>query len=226
MHHPAFRLNRILLVLAGSLCLAGPAVSQVAGGITTQEMVESTQMAMGWSVKKTLLGKNIYNETGQKVGKVDDLIIAPDRNVSFVIVGAGGFIGYGRHDVAIPISRIEERQGRLVMAGATKDSIKAMPAFEYVSDAAGRDRMVATAEKDIAAGKAKVVELERKAGTATAEARVRIDQQSAEVQADMLAVEARLADMRKAGAMRWKSFESGLNEATTRLRRSIDAANG
>ncbi|WP_302176071.1 PRC-barrel domain-containing protein [uncultured Hydrogenophaga sp.] len=208
------------------MSLAGPVASQVAGGITTQEMVESTQMAMGWSVKKTLLGKNIYNETGQKVGKVDDLIIAPDRNVSYVIVGAGGFIGYGRHDVAIPVSRIEERQGRLIMAGATKDSIKAMPEFQYVSDAAGRDRMVAAAEKDMAAGRAKVEELERKSSSATAEARLRIAQQSADVQADVQAVEARLSDMKKAGAMRWKSFETGVSDATVRLRRSIDAATG
>ncbi len=226
MQHPHFQLNRAVLVLAGALSLAGPVASQVAGGITTQEMVESTQMAMGWSVKKTLLGKNIYNETGQKVGKVDDLIIAPDRNVSYVIVGAGGFIGYGRHDVAIPVSRIEERQGRLIMAGATKDSIKAMPEFQYVSDAAGRDRMVAAAEKDMAAGRAKVVELERKSSSATAEARLRIAQQSADVQADVQAVEARLSDMKKAGAMRWKSFETGVSDATVRLRRSIDAATG
>ncbi len=226
MQHPHFQLNRAVLVLAGALSLAGPVASQVAGGITTQEMVESTQMAMGWSVKKTLLGKNIYNETGQKVGKVDDLIIAPDRNVSYVIVGAGGFIGYGRHDVAIPVSRIEERQGRLIMAGATKDSIKAMPEFQYVSDAAGRDRMVAAAEKDMAAGRAKVEELERKSSSATAEARLRIAQQSADVQADVQAVEARLSDMKKAGAMRWKSFETGVSDATVRLRRSIDAATG
>ena len=32
------------------------------------------RIAMDWSVQKTLLGKASYNDAGQKVGKVDDLI--------------------------------------------------------------------------------------------------------------------------------------------------------
>jgi sporulation protein YlmC with PRC-barrel domain len=82
---------------------------------------------MGWSVKKTLLGKTVYDDAAQKVGKVDDLIISPDRSVSYAIVGAGGFVGLGRRDVAIAASRIEDKAGRLVMAGATQGTIKDMP---------------------------------------------------------------------------------------------------
>ena len=37
----------------------------------------------------------------------------PDRNVSSLIVGAGSFIGIGRHDVAIPVTQIQSRAGRL-----------------------------------------------------------------------------------------------------------------
>jgi sporulation protein YlmC with PRC-barrel domain len=222
------RLTLATLALAATLGLAGPAAAQVAGGTTTTDVsiVESTRMAMGWSVKKSLMGKTIYNDANQKVGKVDDLIISPDRSVSYVIVGAGGFIGLGRHDVAIPVTQIEERQGKLVMPGATKDTLKAMPAFQYVSDTAGRDRLMAAAEKDIAAGKAKVVELENKTGVAAAEAKARIDQQNTAVKADVKAAEAKLGEMKKATAARWKEFEASVSEATARLRKSIDAATG
>jgi uncharacterized protein YrrD len=82
----------------------------VAGGTTVENVNVMTQLAIGWSVKKTLLGKTIYNEVGEKVGKVDDLIISPERDVSYIIVGAGGFIGIGRHDVAIPVNQISTRQ--------------------------------------------------------------------------------------------------------------------
>ncbi|MEO6278209.1 PRC-barrel domain-containing protein, partial [Roseateles sp.] len=128
------------LALAVSLGAAGPTWAQVAGGTTTAtvSIAETTQLAMGWSVKKTLMGKTIYNEAGQKVGKVEDLIISPDRNVSYVIVGAGGFIGIGRHDVAIPVTQIQDKAGKLVMAGATKEMIKGMPAFTYATDTAKR----------------------------------------------------------------------------------------
>ena len=126
-------LSLATLALAGGLCGVTPALAQIAGGTTTVDatITESTQIAAGWSVKKTLMGTTIYNDAGQKVGTVDDLIISPDRNVSYVIVGAGGFVGIGRHDVAIPVTQIKDQAGKLVMAGANKDTIKSMPEFTY-----------------------------------------------------------------------------------------------
>ncbi len=216
------------LALLGALGCAGPALAQVAGGTTTVDtsITESTRLAMGWSVKKTLLGKSIYNETGQKVGKVEDLIVAPDRNISYVIVGAGGFVGIGRHDVAVPVTLIQDRAGKLVMAGATKDSIKAMAQFTYASDTSRRDAFMAAADKDITSGKARVADLEKKAGAAATDAKARIDLQITALQVDVKAAEARLSEMRQAGATRWKEFEAGVNAATARLRKAIDTATG
>ncbi|MEO8300031.1 MAG: PRC-barrel domain-containing protein [Burkholderiales bacterium] len=216
------------LALAAALCAAVPAVAQVAGGTTTASVsvTESTQLAMGWSVKKTLMGKTIYNDAGQKVGKVEDLIISPDRNVSYVIVGAGGFIGIGRHDVAIPVTQIQDKAGKLVMAGATKDTIKAMPEFTYATDTAKRDKFVATAEADIARGKAKAAELEKKAGVAATDAKAKIDLQVAALQIDVKSAESKLTEMKQATAVRWKEFEASVSAATARVRKSIDAATG
>ncbi|QTN21378.1 PRC-barrel domain-containing protein [Rhizobacter sp. AJA081-3] len=213
---------------AATLCVTPIASAQIAGGTTTVEasITESTQIAMGWSVKKTLLGKTIYNDAGQKVGKVDDLIISPDKNVSYVIVGAGGFIGIGRHDVAIPVSRIQNQAGELVMAGATKEMIKALPEFAYANDTARRDQFVAAADKDIAKGKAKVADLEKKAGAAATEAKARIDLQISALQVDVKSAEAKLDEMKQATATRWKEFEAGVSAATARLRKSIDTATG
>lgn len=119
----------LALAMAATFALHGPATAQVAGATTSTgiSVTQSTQVALGWSVKKTLLGKTIYNESGQRVGKVQDIIIAPDKSVSYIIVGAGGFIGMGRHDVAIPVTQIQDQRGKLVMAGASVDQIKAMP---------------------------------------------------------------------------------------------------
>lgn len=210
------------LALAASLSAAAPAQAQVAGATTT----ESTRPAKGWSVKKTLLGKTIYNEAGQKVGKVEDLIIAPDKNVSYVIVGAGGFIGIGRHDVAVAMTQIQDQSGKLVMAGATKESIKAMPMFAYATDTAGRDRFLAAADKDIAKGKARVAELEKKAGAASADVKLGIDGQITALQGDLKTAESKLGEMKQSAAERWKEFEAGVSAATARLRKSIDTAVG
>jgi len=110
----------------------GKVGSQVAGSTTVGVSVEELKMvAVGWSAKKKILGKAVYNDKNEKIGTVDDLIITPDKSVSYAIIGAGGFLGMGKHDVAIPVNQFKEDKGRIVLAGATKDALKAMPKFEY-----------------------------------------------------------------------------------------------
>ena len=228
MNTHTHRLSAAALALAAALSTPVPASAQVAGGTTTVgvSIVESTQIATGWSVRKSLLGKTLYNEAGQKVGKVADLIISPDRKVSYVIVGAGGFIGIGRHDVAIPVTQIENQSGRLVMPGATKDTIKSLPEFTYADDTDRRDRFVAAADRDIASGKAKIAELEKKAGTVATDAKARIDLQVSALQVDLNSAEAKLTELKQATSTHWKEVEAGVSAATARLRKSIDTAVG
>jgi sporulation protein YlmC with PRC-barrel domain len=83
------------------------------------------------SAKRQILGQSVYNDKGEAIGKADDIIIAPDKAVSYAIIGAGGFLGVGKHDVAIPVSQLKQSDGKIVLAGATKEVIKAMPPFEY-----------------------------------------------------------------------------------------------
>ena len=214
------------LALVAALAVSMPAWSQVAGGTTTVDVSinETTRLALGWSVKKTLLGKTVYNDAGAKVGKVEDLIISPDKNLSYVIVGAGGFIGIGRHDVAVPVTQIQEKAGRLVMAGASKESLKALPGFAYANDNAKRAQFLADAEKDVAKGKQKLAELEKKSSTAVADAKTKLDAQVVSLQAELKSAEAKLGEMKQAASARWKEFESGVSAATARLRKAIDTA--
>jgi sporulation protein YlmC with PRC-barrel domain len=118
--------------LAG-LAVVSPGSAQPVAGTTTIGVVaeELQQVYSGWSVKKQILGQPVYNDKGEKVGKVDDLVIAPDKKVSYAIVGAGGFLGIGRHDVVIPVNQFKRENGKLVLPGATKEAIKAMPQFEW-----------------------------------------------------------------------------------------------
>ncbi len=225
------RITIATLTLAGSFYASQPAFSQVAGGTTTVgiSVIESTQIAAGWSVKKTLMGKNIYNDAGQKVGGVEDLIISPDKKLSYVIVGAGGFLGVGRHDVAFPVSQIEDKAGKLVMAGATKEMVKSMPQFAYAAqtpDTTKRDAFVAAADKDIAKGRAKITEMEKKAATAAADAKAKMNSEISALQADVAAAEVKLTQMKQATATRWKEFEADVSAATSKLRKSTDTPTG
>jgi sporulation protein YlmC with PRC-barrel domain len=211
------------LTLTAVLGATVPAHAQVAGvaSTTTVSVNEFDQLAYGLSVKKSILGKTLYNDAGLKIGKVEDLIIAPDKNVSYLIVGAGGFLGLGRHDVAIPAAQVKQLSGRIVLPGATKESVSSMPQFSYAVDTARRDQLVADAHKDVALAKEKVLDLQKKSATAAGEMKVKLDKDIAVLEQDVKAVEAKLTEMSQAGAGRWKAFEGALKSAVERLKASM-----
>ena len=114
------------------LSVTSATLGQVAGstplGIAVTEL---SVVTMGWSAKRQILRQTVYNDKKEKVGKVDDIIVAPDKAISYAIVGVGGFLGVGKHDVAIPVNQFKLENKKLVLAGASKDVLKAMPEFEY-----------------------------------------------------------------------------------------------
>ncbi len=119
-------------VVAAVLASSMSAHAQVAGTQPLSVTVEQSQALLeGWSVKKSVLGKPVYNDQNEKVGTIRDLIVAPDGSVSAAIVAAGGFLGVATHDVAVPIASLDERNGNLYLPGATKEALKATPEFEY-----------------------------------------------------------------------------------------------
>jgi len=94
-------------------------------------VIELADVIKGVSAQRQLLGQPVYNDKNERVGKVEDIIITPERAASYAIVSTGGFLGIGAHDVAIPAGQIQMNKDRLVLPGATKESIRAMPPFEY-----------------------------------------------------------------------------------------------
>lgn len=213
------------LGFASAMTAMSPASAQTAGSTTVGVAAfDLTEVASGWSVKKSILGKTVYNDAGAKVGKVEDLIITPGKFVSYVIIGAGGFVGIGRHDVAVPMAQIVNQDGRITMPGATKDVIKAMAKFDYAADTSTRDKFIANAEKDMAKARDKITEYEKKASSATGDARVKMDQQMVNLRQDLKAAEDKLGEMKAATVAKWKEFETGVGNAMARLRTSINKA--
>ena len=112
--------------------VGGTALGQVAGSTTIGVTVEEQKsLVVGWSAKKHILGEAVYNSSDEKIGAVEDLIITPEKAVSYAIVGTGGFLGIDRHDVAIPIGQLKLQGDKLMLPGATKEGLKALPQFEY-----------------------------------------------------------------------------------------------
>ena len=68
------------------MLVGGTAMGQVAGSTVVGVTVEEQKvLAVGWSAKKPILGKAVHTSSDEKVGAVDDLIITPDKAVSYAV---------------------------------------------------------------------------------------------------------------------------------------------
>jgi sporulation protein YlmC with PRC-barrel domain len=213
------------LSVAAAIAMSQTAHAQVAGStLVGISVTEATQIAAGWSATKSILGKNVYNDSGHKVGKVQDLIIAPDRKVSYLIIGVGGFVGIGQRDVAIPVTQVHEQDGKITINGATKDALKAMPAFVYAKADTRRQQIESQADRDIGKGQSALTDLQKRSSSATGEAKARLDAKVTSLQQDLKATQDRLADMRKSTAATWQTQEEALRAASVRLVQTVNTA--
>jgi hypothetical protein len=71
------------------------------------------------------------NEANETVGTIDDLIVTPSEKVPFAVLSVGGFLGMGTKYVVVPYSELQVQDKKMVLSGATRDSLKALPEFKY-----------------------------------------------------------------------------------------------
>jgi hypothetical protein len=122
-------------ILAGAFILAAafsaPAFSQGAPQTLSLMKVDPASLATGYRTSK-VVGSTVLNEANEKVGTIDDLIVTPNDKVPFAVLSVGGFLGVGNKYVVVPFSALEVRDKKMVLPGATKESLKSLPEFSYV----------------------------------------------------------------------------------------------
>jgi sporulation protein YlmC with PRC-barrel domain len=103
-----------------------------ATGATGTMAVDSARLRDGRRASK-VIGSTVYNESNESIGEVDDIIVSPGTGQPVAVISVGGFLGIGARLVAIPYERLQynaERE-RWTLQGATKDSLQALPAYDY-----------------------------------------------------------------------------------------------
>jgi hypothetical protein len=125
---------RSIIFLAGAALFAaslnGPAFSQGAPQTASLMKVDPASLATGYRTSK-MVGSTVVNENNQAVGTIDDLIVTPNEKVPFAVLSVGGFLGMGTKYVVVPFSSLQVKDKQMVLPGATKDSLKALPEFTY-----------------------------------------------------------------------------------------------
>ena len=90
----------------------------------------------------TLIGKNIYNLEGEKLGEIKDVILDVDLGrVAYAVLSFGGFLGMGDKLFAIPFEafRVDSAKDRVIL-NVLKERLKNAPGFD-------RDKWPSTADR-------------------------------------------------------------------------------
>jgi hypothetical protein len=128
-------LRSVLVITCASVLavtLGQSAFSQGAPQTVTLMKVDPQTLATGYRVSK-VVGSAVVNDANETVGKIDDLIVTPTEKVPFAVLSVGGFLGIGTKYVVVPYSSLKVKDNEMVLPGATKDSLKALPDFKYSS---------------------------------------------------------------------------------------------
>jgi sporulation protein YlmC with PRC-barrel domain len=83
---------------------APPANAQAASDVnfvTSQEMSQ-------WRAPK-LIGVGVYGPDDKQIGKIDDLLVDKNGSTQTIVIGVGGFLGFGKKEVAVPFSAMQWR---------------------------------------------------------------------------------------------------------------------
>lgn len=115
------------------------------GTVTGAGTGTGTGMALGTPIKNgdgsinasQLMGLNVENPNGDKVGEIGEVILDDSGKVDGVVVDVGGFLGVGTHPVLLDWKDVQlAGSGNDVKANvaATVESLKAMPVYERAGE--------------------------------------------------------------------------------------------
>ena len=93
--------------------------------------VDVKAVSQGFQVSK-LIGKRVQNDKNEKIGTLDDLVIAKDRNL-FAILEVGGFLGLGGYLIAVPYEslNISDDGRKITLAGGSTEALQKLPEFKF-----------------------------------------------------------------------------------------------
>jgi sporulation protein YlmC with PRC-barrel domain len=88
-----------------------------------------------WRSSK-LVGATVYNDRGDNIGTIDDLLIGNDGKISNAVISVGGFLGLGSKLVEVPFSQLKFEPSRTTTP-AVSPTASAGPTTTTTTTAAG-----------------------------------------------------------------------------------------
>jgi sporulation protein YlmC with PRC-barrel domain len=97
-----------------------PAATSTSNNSDTKLMLKGQ-----WRASK-LIGLKVYNDSNERLGDINELILDNNGKVNAVVVGVGGFLGMGEHDIAVSMDKLKfvEEPARTAAARDTNAPVR------------------------------------------------------------------------------------------------------
>lgn len=97
-------------LVGGALIAGGAAFAQTATapapGASSSSPATQANLKGNWRASK-LVGLAVYNESNEKLGDISEILVDNTGKINAVVVGIGGFLGVGQHDIAVSFDKLK-----------------------------------------------------------------------------------------------------------------------
>jgi sporulation protein YlmC with PRC-barrel domain len=81
---------------------ASPSTTAPATSASSEQMT----LKGNWRASK-LVGLAVYNDSNEKLGDISEILLDNTGKINAVIIGVGGFLGVGQHDIAVTFDKLK-----------------------------------------------------------------------------------------------------------------------
>lgn len=134
-------MKHALTGVIGTVLLTGVALAQTPAPANRMDSTpgassSTMQSHQGmWRASK-LVGVNVYNDSGESLGKINDLIVDNTGATRNVIIGVGGFLGVGERYIAVSFDKLKWSNEPLRTASTTAPAAGGMDSNRTVGSTA------------------------------------------------------------------------------------------
>jgi hypothetical protein len=106
-------LNKLLAAASiAALAITGSAFAQSPAPATKSEAAATSTAKADPALKGTwraskIIGLDVYNQADEKLGDVNEVLFGSDGRIAAVVIGVGGFLGMGEHDIAVSMDKLK-----------------------------------------------------------------------------------------------------------------------
>lgn len=118
------RYNLVVLVAIVMLSVTAPLMAQE-GGITSFMTADHNMRS------SKVIGMAVYNDQGEKIGVVDDILLPVTGGEVTAVLSVGGYLGVGQKMIKVPLSHVQFTSNKPVMPGVNKAAMMAIPSYSY-----------------------------------------------------------------------------------------------